>query len=73
MNRRQTILKLIALDVAETGKLSKHGIRLYVENRISWQAVQPTIRAGQAIYDAEQRRTSLDREMEPKWSGIGEH
>ena len=54
--RRQTILKLIALDVAETGKLSKRGIRLYVENRISWQAVQPAIRAGQAIYDTKQAK-----------------
>lgn len=50
MNRRSTILKLIALDVAENGKLTKHGIRLYVENRVSWQAIQPSIQAGLAIY-----------------------
>jgi len=54
MSRRQIILHLIALDIAEHGKLSKHGIRLYVENRISWQAIQPAIRAGQAIYEKRQ-------------------
>lgn len=58
MNRRQVILKLITLDVAENGKLSKHGLRLYVENRVSWQAIQPYIRAGQAIYAAKKEKTA---------------
>jgi len=59
MNKRRAILNLIALDVAEHGKLSRDGIRLYVENRISWEAIQPYIQAGQAIYD---RRPGCDCE-----------
>lgn len=55
MNKRQIVLKLITLDVAENGRLTKHGIRLYVENRVSWEAIQPYIRAGQALYDAKRQ------------------
>lgn len=55
MNKRAIVLKLITLDVAEHGQLTRHGIRLYIENRVSWQAIQPSIRAGLAIWEAKQK------------------
>jgi hypothetical protein len=58
MNRRAIVLKLITLDVAEHGKLTSHGIRLYVENRVSWQAIQPNIRAGLALWNAKQKEAA---------------
>ena len=55
MNKRRIILSLIALDVAENGKLTRQGLRLYIENRISWGAIQPAIEAGLTIYNRKQQ------------------
>jgi hypothetical protein len=58
MNRRAIVLKLITLDVAQHGRLTQHGVRLYVENRVSWQAIQPHIQAGLAIWNAKQKEAT---------------
>lgn len=50
-NRRMMILAVIAADVAENGKMTRPGIRAYIENRISRQVIEPAIQAGLAIYN----------------------
>lgn len=52
MNKRQTALAVIRIDVAKNGEVTREGLRAYVENRIGREAFETAIQQGRRIYDA---------------------
>ncbi len=55
MTRRSLALAAIVVDVAKYGKLTRDGIRAYVENRISAEARNEAMRRGMAFYEKTQQ------------------
>lgn len=49
MTKRQTIIELIRIEVAQEGRVTARAIRLYVENRISRQSFDEAIKAGMRV------------------------
>lgn len=52
MNRRETALVVIRVDVAKHGQVTQTGMRAYCENRISREAFEVAMQHGRRIFDA---------------------
>lgn len=50
LTRKQT-LAIIEADAAENGQLSATGVRIYCENRISYQAMKDAVERGRKFGD----------------------